>query len=138
MARRSSEPDGMTPLQRLIVERMLDQRWEPRDVEQRGGVSHATLHRYMQPVVLKQLPRQSVLRQLADGLRLPEARVRAAAVASLEDNLADGGDEDQGSGPVGRTGDPDAMLALDDMTPEQRAQVRAYAEFIRSQNPAAQ
>ena len=146
MAEQRSEPDGMAPLQRLIVERMREQGWEPKDIEARG-VKHATLHRYMKPVRLKNLPRQEVLQTLATALTLNYDAVLEAAMGSvgwdgtgarvvrLHGSLDDADGEPR---PVGRTRDPDAMLALDDMTPEQRAQVRAYAEFIRSQNPAAQ
>lgn len=68
----------MSPLQSLITGRMREQGWEPKDVEARG-VKHATLHRYMNPVELRQLPRRDVLESLAEGLVLPYDRVLQAA-----------------------------------------------------------
>jgi hypothetical protein len=72
----------MTPLQALIIERMREKGWDPPDVEARG-VKHATLHRYMNPVHLQQLPRKSVLRDLANALELDVDDVRQAAMDSI-------------------------------------------------------
>lgn len=83
MAKKVTKVRGMTPLQALIRDQMERKGWEPRDVEDRG-VKHATLHRYMQPIILKQLPRKSVLLSLAGALSLDVEDVLAAAVASLE------------------------------------------------------
>ena len=74
----------MSPLQRLVLGRMRERGWDPKTVEERGPVTHATLHRYMNPVVLKQLPRQDVLRSLAAGLDLTYEDVRDAAMASID------------------------------------------------------
>lgn len=82
MARRVTKVVGMTPLQALVVNRMREQGWEPKDVEQRG-VAHATLHRYMQPTPLKGLPRERVMRELADALTLNYDEVLAAAMATV-------------------------------------------------------
>lgn len=82
MAKKVTKVHGMTPLQALIDTRMREKGWTPKDVESRG-VRHATLHRYMNPVVLKQLPRRSVLEALAAGLELDVADVEQAAIESL-------------------------------------------------------
>lgn len=73
---------GMTPLQALILDRMAAKDWSPAEVEGRG-ITHATLHRYMNPVTMRQLPRQSTLDQLAAALDLPVVKIREAAWASL-------------------------------------------------------
>lgn len=82
MARADTNPAGMAPLQRLILDRMREKRWEPKHVEARG-VKHATLHRYMNPIQLLQLPRRSVLEDLAHGLQLPVEEVTQAAKDSV-------------------------------------------------------
>lgn len=83
MPRRVTKVSGMTPLQALILDRMRERGWTPKQVEERG-VTHATLHRYMNPVRLKQLPRQSVLDQLSAALELPVSTIRLAAMDSIE------------------------------------------------------
>lgn len=72
----------MSPLRRLILDRMREKGWDPKDVEGRG-VKHATLHRYMNPVEMLQLPRRSVLEALAAGLQLPVPVVTQAAKDSV-------------------------------------------------------
>lgn len=74
---------GMSPLQTLVIEQMRRHGWGPKDVEDRG-VAHATLHRYMNPVKLSQLPRRSVRQSLADALGVPFDRVTEAAMASID------------------------------------------------------
>lgn len=76
------QPVGMSPLQRLILDRMRERGWSPRDVEARG-IKHATLHRYMNPLVMRSLPRESVMRDLSEALGLPLDEVKRAAWASL-------------------------------------------------------
>lgn len=82
MARRVTKVVGMTPLQALVVNRMREQGWEPKDVEKRG-VAHATLHRYMQPTPLKGLPRERVMKELAEALTLNYDQVLEAAMATV-------------------------------------------------------
>jgi hypothetical protein len=72
----------MYPLQRLVLDQMRDRGWSPKQVEDRG-VKHATLHRYMNPLVLRGLPRQESLKQLADALDLDFERVLQAAKDSV-------------------------------------------------------
>lgn len=82
MPKKVTKVRGITPLQALVVGRMTDKGWDPKTVEDRG-VAHATLHRYMNPVELRQLPRRDVLEALARGLQLDVEDVRQAAVESL-------------------------------------------------------
>lgn len=82
MADRRAHAPGMSPLQALIINRMRERGWSPKQVEDRG-VAHATLHRYMNPVELSQPPRKSVLQSLATALDLPLSRVQQAAVESV-------------------------------------------------------
>jgi hypothetical protein len=85
VAKKVTKVAGMTPLQTLILDRMHDRGWDPVTVENRG-VAHATLHRYMNPVLLRQMPRQSVIKSLARALDLTEDSVRNAAWLSMEAN----------------------------------------------------
>lgn len=82
MARADTDPAGMTPLQVLILERMRQKGWDAKQVEDRG-VKHATLHRYMNPIEMKQLPRQAVIQALAGALDLNEEDVLQAAKDSV-------------------------------------------------------
>lgn len=82
MAEKGAHAGGMSPLQSLILDRMRERGWSPKDVEERG-VKHATLHRYSNPIVLKQPPRKAVLQQLATALELDLAVVEQAAVESV-------------------------------------------------------
>ena len=82
MAKRGTKARGMTPLQALVLSRMQEKQWDARTVESRG-VTHATLHRYMNPVQLRQLPRQAVLEGLAKALQLDVEVVRQAAKDSV-------------------------------------------------------
>ncbi len=87
MKKQVTKVRGMSPLQALIVERMRVRGWDAKQVEARG-VTHATLHRYMNPVHLRQLPRRSVIQALALALEIDESEVREAAVASLTGVMA--------------------------------------------------
>lgn len=69
MPEQDTDLDAMNPLQRLIVERMAERGWTPKEVEARG-IPHATLHRYTNPLVLKAPPRSETIRQLSKALRL--------------------------------------------------------------------
>ncbi|MGZ6836795.1 MAG: helix-turn-helix domain-containing protein [Blastococcus sp.] len=82
MAGTGSDSGGMNPLQALIHRRMVERGWTPQDVEARG-VSHATLHRYMNPLVLKSPPRRDTLQKLANALDLPLSEVERAGVESV-------------------------------------------------------
>lgn len=82
MPTRRTHAEGMPPLQALIINTMRERGWSPKQVEDRG-VSHATLHRYMNPVELRQPPRKSILRDLATALDLPLSKVERAAVDSV-------------------------------------------------------
>lgn len=74
----------MSPLQRLIVERMKARGWSNQHVEDRG-VPHATLMRYINPLTMKAPPREATLRQLADALDLSFEQLRDAALASMRE-----------------------------------------------------
>lgn len=84
MAKQVTRVVGMSPLRALITERMREKGWDAPTVEGRG-VKHATLHRYMNPLVLRQLPRASVLEALAGALELDVEDVRQAAKDSIGD-----------------------------------------------------
>ena len=140
MARGDADAAGMSPLQRLILDRMREQGWSPKDVEDRG-VKHATLHRYMNPVVLHQLPRRAVVEALADGLRLPVEKVEEAALASLARTGTAGGTTTTtgtargAAGLVGPGVQPDVRpvgdIDLSDLDPADVERVRAYVQGLK-------
>jgi hypothetical protein len=79
---RDTDLDDMNPLQRLIVERMAERGWDPKEVEARG-IPHATLHRYSNPLVLKAPPREKTIRQLATALHLDFGVVSRAGLDAV-------------------------------------------------------
>jgi hypothetical protein len=83
MPRKVTKVSGMTPLQALIVNTMKRRGWDAPAVESRG-VPHSTLHRYLQPTPLSQLPRARVMKMLADALELDVEEVRAAAFETVQ------------------------------------------------------
>jgi hypothetical protein len=82
VAKEGTDAAGMSPLQRLILDRMREKRWEAKDVEKRG-VPHATLHGYMTGKPLSGMPREATRRQLADGLHLTFEVITEAAKDSI-------------------------------------------------------
>jgi hypothetical protein len=82
VAEQDTDLDDMNPLQRLIVERMRQRGWTPKEIEARG-IRHATLHRYTNPLALKTPPRPATIRQLAEALDLDYDRVWRAAVDAV-------------------------------------------------------
>ncbi len=82
MAKRVTRIEGMSPLQALVTSRMRELSLDPQAVEKRG-VKHATLHRYMNPVRLFQMPRVAILEAFAKALEVDVDEVRQAAKDSL-------------------------------------------------------
>ena len=131
----------MTPLRALILGQMEARRWDPKDVEERG-IAHATLHRYMNPLRMKTLPRSDVLTALATSLDLPLERVRQAAWESLEGNIGPAGGRAvrTRSGSATPSVGPPAEDAADDLeiltrlkpglSPEQRREARERLRAI--------
>lgn len=125
---------------------MTDAGYDPDGVRSGGRTRLAEDSGVSLPVISRSLnegrtPDPSTLRALAGPLRKTYRELLIKAGHATEEDLPDpaqmSGEGSLQRSPVGRSGDPDAVLALDDMTPEQRAEVRRFAEFIRSQNPGA-
>lgn len=129
MARKVTKVPGMTPLQALVLGRMREKQWDAKAVEARG-VSHATLHRYMNPVVLRQLPRQRILESLASALDLSVDTVRQAAVESLV-GQPEGW---RGSVHLARQGDLDIAIVVErvDRLPITEADLSEGVEAVRA------
>lgn len=108
MSKGGAHAAGMSPLQALILDRMREHGWTPKQVEDRG-VSHATLHRYMNPVQLQQPPRKSVLRALATALDLPLSKLEQAAVESVGYDYTAAGQTPAGTTPQPRMSIEDAI-----------------------------
>lgn len=134
-ARKGTNADDMPPLQKLILEQMHRRSWSPAQVEERG-IKHATLHRYMQRVELRTMPRESTLKELAAALDLDEHQVRDAAYRSMAANR--GSRDSVGeAAPVARARQGGPVLPLEGLTEEQQEHLRRTAEIFRSQNPKA-
>ena len=120
---------------------MEEEGWKLRDVTRPpdgtrvGGPPRATLSNYLQDGVwLRTLPRPQTRQQLAAAVGVDVAEITEAAVKSMAGNQ---GRAAEPALPVGRGAHDGVVLPLDGMTEEQMAEVRRYAEYIRSQNPAA-
>lgn len=116
----------MNALQRLIRERCAEQGWTYADVARRGDMPTQTVQTLAAREVLRQTPRPATLENLARGLELPLPVVqRAAAEAAgffLERIIV-----------TDESGEPlEVVLGLvDDLTPEQRAQVEQHILELR-------
>lgn len=130
MSKGGAHASGMSPLQTLILDRMRERGWTPKQVEDRG-VSHATLHRYMNPVVLQQPPRKSVLKALADALDLPLSRMERAAVESVGYDYTASGRTPVGVTPQPRTSIEDAILDDDSLPEVAKAHLLSQVALLR-------
>lgn len=128
MAGRRAHAPGMSPLQALIVNRMRQRGWSPKQVEDRG-VAHATLHRYMNPVELSQPPRKAVLQSLADALELPLAKVQQAAVESVSYDYTRG--ESPEPAPLAEVSSEDAIAADRSLHPAAKAHLLNQLQLLR-------
>jgi transcriptional regulator with XRE-family HTH domain len=81
-AKEAGKSVQMTPLGRLIRDRMAERGWSFRNVADRGKLSPSTVQQWTQPKRLKHTPRPDLLEKLARGLMLPEQQVRDAAAQS--------------------------------------------------------
>lgn len=79
----------MNPLQRLITERLDEQKWSYGDVARRAGMPRSTIHNLATRERLARPPQQETLRKLADGLGLPLEQVRTAAAEAAGFHLYD-------------------------------------------------
>jgi hypothetical protein len=122
----------MSPLQRLILDQMRRRGWTPADIEARG-VTHPTLHRYMNPVTLKSPPRQGTQEALAKALDLPLVAVKRAALASV--GWTAGSEEPDHAAiepvPTGGTDVVQAIQADGALIPEARQQLVAHYLLLR-------
>src|ERR1700742_315337 len=79
----AAEPDRIsTPLQRLIHERLREQRWSYGEVARRGGLPRSTVYTLASTRNLVRPPRPGNIAALAKGLDVPVSAVRAAAAQS--------------------------------------------------------
>jgi transcriptional regulator with XRE-family HTH domain len=75
------EDAALTPLSRLVIEELERQGISRRQMAARGGLSPERIAYYMGPRWPRdKMPATSVLQGIADGLRIPLARVQAAAL----------------------------------------------------------
>src|SRR6201986_480435 len=72
----------ITPLQRLIQQRMREESWSYGDVARRGGLPRSTVYTLATTRNLVRPPRPATIDALAKGLDVPVSMVRSAAAES--------------------------------------------------------
>jgi hypothetical protein len=90
------DPDDslvMTPLAKLLRDRMDEKRWKLQDVtrppegKRDGGPARSTMRHYLQPGNwLRTMPRPKAIEELATAMRLDKAAIQQAAYQSLMSN----------------------------------------------------
>lgn len=107
----ADDPDPaqmLTPLGRLLRDRMADNEWQlpdvcrPPDGKLKGGPARSTISWHMQPGHwLKTMPRPETRKQLAKAVRVDVADITEAAWNSMESNRGDTDVAHRNSGPEG-------------------------------------
>lgn len=106
----------------------------PSDLARRSGVDQSVISRWLNE---GRTPTVDALRRLAKPLDTSLLELMVAA-GHLTREEADAEERRvQEELPVGRSPQGGAALPLEGLTAEQLAEVRRYAEYIRSQNPEA-
>ena len=127
-------PGGaVTPLQRLIQQRLRERKWSYGDVSRRGGLPRSTVYTLATTRNLVRPPRPVTIDALAQGLDVPVAVVRTAAAESTGLHYYD-------AAPPGppQPGDQERDLliaSIDELSPEDRRHVAALVESLRRKAP---
>lgn len=112
----------MNPLQQLIRDRMVEQRWSYGDVARRGGLPRSTVHHLATTERLRRPPHPTTMEGLAEGLAMPIDAIRAAAASAA--GLTAWQEP---------TGDPDIKVlvaALNQLSSSDRRHVLALVESL--------
>ena len=127
----ATAPDReLTPLQRLILDRLRERKWSYGDIARRGGLPRSTVYTLATTRNLVRPPRPATIDALARGLDVPVSAVRIAAAESTGLHYYD----ETPAGPRG-AGDleRDLLIAsIDELSPEDRRHVAALVESLRS------
>jgi transcriptional regulator with XRE-family HTH domain len=126
--------ETINPLQRLIHQRLRDQKWSYGEVARRGGLPRSTVYTLATTRNLGRPPRPATIDALARGLEVPVSAVRAAAAESTGlhyyDDVPGGPDQ-----PADR--ERELLIAsIDELTPEDRRHVAALVESLRTRTSA--
>ncbi|HTV99517.1 MAG TPA: helix-turn-helix transcriptional regulator [Streptosporangiaceae bacterium] len=124
----------INPLQRLIHQRLREQKWSYGEVARRGGLPRSTVYTLATTRNLGRPPRPATIDALARGLEVPVSAVRAAAAESTGlhyyDDVPGGPDQ-----PADR--ERELLIAsIDELTPEDRRHVAALVESLRTRTSA--
>jgi hypothetical protein len=125
--------ETVTPLQRLIQQRLRERSWSYGDVSRRGGLPRSTVYTLATTRNLVRPPRPVTIDALARGLDVPVTVVRAAAAESTGLHYYDGAP----AGPA-EPGDQERDLliaSIDELSAENRRHVAALVESLRRKAP---
>jgi transcriptional regulator with XRE-family HTH domain len=117
------------PLQRLIQQRLREQKLSYGDVARRGGLPRSTVYTLATTRNLVRPPRPATIDALAKGLDVPVSVVRAAAAESTGLHYYDEARSEQS-----RPGDQERDLliaSIDELSTEDRQHVAALVESLR-------
>ena len=114
---------GLSPLQRLIRNRLRERNWSYGDVAKRGGLPRSTVYNLAVTPMRARPPKPATLEGLAKGLELPLSAVRAAAAEAAGLHYYRESEMD----------DETALLiaSIEELSPEDRRHVAALIESLR-------
>jgi transcriptional regulator with XRE-family HTH domain len=120
---------AVSPLQRLIRQRLRERNWSYGQVARRGGLPRSTVYTLAVTCNLARPPRPATIGALARGLDVPVSLVRAAAAESTGLYYYD-------EPPSGRHRPADQerdllIASIDDLSAEDRRHVAALVESLR-------
>jgi transcriptional regulator with XRE-family HTH domain len=119
----------ISPLQRLIRQRMRERGWSYGEVARRGGLARSTVYTLATTRYLGRPPRRATLDGLANGLDLPTSAVRGAAAESTGLHYYD---EVSAGREYAVDQERELLIAsLDELRPEDRRHVAALVESLR-------
>jgi transcriptional regulator with XRE-family HTH domain len=125
---------AINPLQRLIQQRLREQRWSYGEVARRGGLPRSTVYTLATTRNLVRPPRPATIDALARGLDVPVSVVRTAAAESTGLHYYD-------EGPAGQRDQDDQdrellIASIDELSPDDRRHVAALVESLRNRASA--
>jgi transcriptional regulator with XRE-family HTH domain len=120
---------AVTPLQRLILERLRERRWSYGDVARRGGLPRSTVYSLATTRNLVRPPRPATIDALARGLDVPVSAVRVAAAESTGLHYYD--EPASGPRPAGDQERDLLVASIAELSPADRRHVAALVESLR-------
>src|ERR1700742_410985 len=120
---------AVTPLQRLILERLKERKWSYGDIARRGGLPRSTVYTLATTRNLVRPPRPATIDALARGLDVPVSAVRSAAAESTGLHYYD--QAPSGPRPAGDQERDLLIASIDELSPDDRRHVAALVESLR-------